>query len=300
MIRFRNPRLHPGTNMSGEGTEFYRISPLNGHERQVIDMADAAVTLVRQGTGITNPLLKSSFLLVDPQSAGVSENLLLPPEADCADLVIYIFNTGGESIAIQNDAGGAILTLETGLAAVLACDGTTWRGMVGLAGDIQSANIADLAITEPKMARNLLKFTETNLNTADILALAGTNITVVANPGAGLAVVPVSAHLFMTHGGTDFIQVQGEDQLALRYAAGAEITELGTEAQCTALIEAAADAALFCPNLLTANPAGFVPVAATAIDLDNNGTTSPEYTTGDGDLSIRVYYREVTMASFGT
>lgn len=296
MLRTRNYRLNPGTNPSGEGTTHYRLSPLNGHESLTIDMADAALTLTRQ-TGVpAGTELKVSMLYVDPNSSGASENLLLPPEGDSTDLRIYIVNTGGESIAVQNDAGGAIVTIETGLSAVLFCDGTTWRALTGLAGDITSANIADLAITEPKMARDLLKFQDTELLTADLLALAATNIQVVTNPAAALAVVPIAVHLFLEHGGTDFVQVAGGDQLALRYAASNEITEIGTEAQITTLMEAAADASLYSPNLLAASPAGFVPEAAVAIDLDNNGVT--EYTTGDGSLHIRVFYREIPISAF--
>lgn len=137
----------------------------------------------------------------------------------------------------------------------------------------------------------MLSFQDTQLTAAQVKALAAANITVVSAPGAGLAAVPVAVHLFLDHGGTDFVQTNGSDHLALKYAGGAEISELGTEAQCTALLEASADAALYV-NL----EADCVPVANTAIALDNNGAA--EYTTGDGTLSVRVYYRTVPMAAF--
>jgi len=86
---------------------------------QTIDMSDAQVAL----TAVT---LTGNWLLVDPNSSGASENLLLPPEADMADVMLIIKNTGGEHIALQNDAGGAIGTIEDAEAALVHCDGTTW------------------------------------------------------------------------------------------------------------------------------------------------------------------------------
>ncbi len=136
-----------------------------------------------------------------------------------------------------------------------------------------------------------LAFQDTQLSAAQLNGLAAANITVVAAPAAGLAAFPVGWSIWLDHGGTDFVQTNGADHLALRYSAAAEICELGTEAQCTALLEASADAAL-----AGAVSAIAVPVAATAIDLDNNGAA--EYTTGDGTLSIRVWYRTFPMAAF--
>jgi len=86
---------------------------------QTIAMNDAQVAL----TAVT---LTGNWLLVDPESGEASENLLLPPEADMADVILFIKNTGGEHIALQNDAGGAIGTIEDAEAAIVHCDGTTW------------------------------------------------------------------------------------------------------------------------------------------------------------------------------
>lgn len=136
-----------------------------------------------------------------------------------------------------------------------------------------------------------LAWADTQLTAAQVNALAATNIDLVAAPGAGLAVYPLAVHLFLDHGGTDFVQTAGTDHLALKYKASNEILELGSEAQCTALLEASADAALFVPVT-----GAFVPEANKAISLDNNGAN--EYATGDGTLSVRVFYRVVPMAAF--
>jgi hypothetical protein len=135
------------------------------------------------------------------------------------------------------------------------------------------------------------QFEDTQLTASQVNNLAATNIELVAAPPAGTALWPTRVHLFLDHGGTNFVQVNNSDALAIRYSASTEIQELGSEAQMTTLLEAAADAALTIP---VTSPA--VPIAATALDLDNNGAA--EYTTGDGTLSVRVWYVIEPMAAF--
>lgn len=299
MLQLLRNRQQHGLNPQTRGITHYEIQPLTGSEPQTIDMADAALTLTRSVGNPAGTLLLGNLLYVDPQSSGTSENLLLPPEANCEGLVIHIFNTSGvagEEIAVQNDAGGALVTVAPDRGSVFFCDGTTWFGSTFIMGNVGASDIAEFGVTEPKMARDMLKYTDTQLSAAQVNALAAANITVVAAPAANLAVIPVDVHMFLDSGGTDFVQVNNSDQLALVYAGGAEAAELGTEAQCTAFLEATGDAALHASVLGPGAPGGIVPTAAAAINLDNNGAA--EYTTGDGTLSIRVYYREVPMIAF--
>jgi hypothetical protein len=90
-----------------------------GMKALVLDMADAQVALTRAD-------MTGNWMLVDPNSTGAGENLLLPPEADMADVVLFIVNTGGENIVLQDDAAGAIGTIATTKAAIVHCDGTDW------------------------------------------------------------------------------------------------------------------------------------------------------------------------------
>lgn len=137
-----------------------------------------------------------------------------------------------------------------------------------------------------------LFFQDVQLDADDVNALAATNITLVSSPGAGLAAVPVAMHLFLDFGSAAFVQTNGTDHLAARYAASNEIAEIGSEAQCTAFLEATADAPLFHPFI-----GAIVPEANKAIVLDNNGAA--EYTTGTGcTVSVRTFYRVVPMAAF--
>lgn len=149
-----------------------------------------------------------------------------------------------------------------------------------------ATNVTNIAAIEQDLQSVRVQLTATQLK-----ALAAANIQLLAAPAAGLAHVPVTVHFFMAHGGTDFIQVNGTDALALKYNGGAEITEVSSEALMTLLLEATADIGLYC-NI----GANFNPEVAAAIDLDNNGAA--EYTAGDGTLSVELFYRTVTMAAF--
>lgn len=159
-------------------------------------------------------------------------------------------------------------------------------------GTINSSDIGAAQVLSNNVEPGLIQYKDTQLTAAQVNALMGTNIEVVPTPGANLAAFPVRVGIFLDHGGTDFVQVNNTDQLALTYSASNEIGEIGSEAQCTALLEASADAALIDPL----NLAGFIPEANTAIDLDNNGAA--EYTTGDGTLSIRVWFVVLPMIAF--
>lgn len=93
---------------------------------QTIAMNDAEVALTRvPGTPVGTELV-SNVLFVDAES-GATEDLLLPPEADCNGLVLFIRNTGGESIVVKEDGDSTtIVTIATGKSAIVACDGTAW------------------------------------------------------------------------------------------------------------------------------------------------------------------------------
>jgi hypothetical protein len=91
---------------------------------QTILMNDASVTLTKVPGAPTGVLLYGNWLLVDPE--GNTEILLLPPEADMLNEVLLIKNIGGETITLQNDAGGAVATIATSETCYAHCDGTTW------------------------------------------------------------------------------------------------------------------------------------------------------------------------------
>jgi hypothetical protein len=96
-----------------------------------VAMNDAAHALVLGTAGAGETQLVGNVVFVDPESGGASEDLTLPAEASCDGLVLYIFNTGGEGIVIKDDAAGTVATLLTAEHAIVACNGTAWKGLVG-------------------------------------------------------------------------------------------------------------------------------------------------------------------------
>lgn len=205
----------------------------------------------------------------------------------------------GTRIAQYTAAGFSLVSgaitddvIQSGSFAALSVDTADIAALAVTTGKIDAG-----AVTSPKLENGLIQFQDTQLNAAAVNGLAGANVEVVSAPASGLAVDPIAVHMFLDHGGTDFVQTNGADHLALLYNGGSEIFEIGLEATLTTFLEASADAVLFWELLGSATAAGGrIPVAATAIDLDNNGAA--EYATGDGTLSIRVYYRVLPMAAF--
>lgn len=141
-----------------------------------------------------------------------------------------------------------------------------------------------------------LQYRDIQFTAAQLIDMKDTNIEVIPAPGAGLAVIPIGIHMFLDHGGTDFVQAAATDQFALLYNGGSEIVEIGLAATFEAFIEASVDAAMSVWWGEATGVGGETPVANTAIDMDNNGAT--DLTTGDGTMSCRVWFVTVPMAAF--
>ena len=74
----------------------------------------------------------NNIFTFDPDGA---RNLDLPAEADCAGIILFIHNaaSGAEVITIRDDAAGTVCTPTQNESAIVACDGVSWRGLVGSA-----------------------------------------------------------------------------------------------------------------------------------------------------------------------
>lgn len=98
---------------------------------QTLDMSDAQVALTLVPGTPTGTLITSNVMYIDPNSAGGTEDLLLPPEADANGLTLYIANTAGgaEDIVVKEDGDSTtIMTISQDQIGIAFCDGTTWRG----------------------------------------------------------------------------------------------------------------------------------------------------------------------------
>lgn len=145
-------------------------------------------------------------------------------------------------------------------------------------------------------------FVDVQLDDAQILGLAGANITLVAAPGANRAIVVDAVFFFLNVVDGAYDDAAADGNLNLKYAAGGD-AGAGFNIEADAFIDEAADAARFYghPYDYPGTAAIVVtPVANTAVVLDNDGA---EYTTAGNDtaantLSIRVYYHIVDTAIF--
>lgn len=178
-------------------------------------------------------------------------------------------------------------------AVTIKAEGNIRIGRAPIAGASGDATIAVELITDHISATDGVVglVSKTQLTTAQVLALRATNIELIAAPASGYAIVVTGVHIYLDYNAADYVQVAATDALAVKYSSSTEITELGTEAQMTTFLEASADA-----SLAVNVEADVVPVAATAVDLDNNGAA--EWTTGDSTISVMVFYNIVPMAAF--
>lgn len=97
----------------------------------VVDMADAALTLIYGTAGAAQAKVTSNVLLVDPNSGQASEILTLPPVATSVGVMLIIINTGGEGIVCKDVAAATIITLDASQHGLVVCDGTNWFGFMG-------------------------------------------------------------------------------------------------------------------------------------------------------------------------
>ena len=286
---------------SDSGTDIYTVGVAESSVLGGSSNGDKWITVLSGGvfeftaTSITQAMIGTIMYVVDDETiddvAGVNQDV------PCGILVEFVDSTTGwisigiggvraefDSVVTGDIAGGAVTTVKLG------ADAVTGDKLADNAVD--SEHYTDGSIESIHLEASLIRYTDTQLTASELNNVRATNIELVATPGANLAVIPVAVHMFLDHGGADFVQTANGDQLALIYNASTEIVELGSEAQCTTFLEASADAALFDPI----DADGLVPEANKAIDLDNNG--SNEYTTGNGTLSIRVYYITVPIVAF--
>ena len=100
---------------------------------EAINMAYATHTLIVTGTAASaQTKITSNVLVVDANSSGSEEILLLPAEASCTGLLLFGFNSGAERVVIKEDSSStAIITIDQNQHGLVFCDGTTWRGFMG-------------------------------------------------------------------------------------------------------------------------------------------------------------------------
>lgn len=146
-------------------------------------------------------------------------------------------------------------------------------------------------------------FINIQLNDAQILALAGAPVQLVAAPGAGRAVIVRAAYFFLTVVDGAYDDVAADGNLGLIYAGGGD-GSAGMIFEADAFMDAAiGTAARFISageDMVTPVALEVTPLENTAIMLDNDGAefTSVANDTAANTLSVRVYYDIVDFAAF--
>ncbi|MCZ6688248.1 MAG: hypothetical protein O7H41_01390 [Planctomycetota bacterium] len=277
MLSFLRNRQQQGLNPATRGTTHYEILPLTAFEPVTIPMNDGQVILTRSvgnpagttfGTNIGGLLLGNN-LFVDPQSSGASENLLLPLEEHCVGLILWITNTGGEGIAVQNDSGGALGTIPSNGFGTALCDGTTWQ--------------LDLTDGQTLVAN-------TQLTNAQMLLVAGTPVTLVPAPGANRGTIIHKVYLVCDSSGGAYTAGAADD-LEVQYAGGVNISaDIETSGFIdTGGVERRTYGVLDSEVIVTPN---------VAVEIFNNG--GGEFGGGNAanTLSVRVWYSTVDTVPF--
>jgi len=126
------------------------------------------------------------------------------------------------------------------------------------------------------------------LSSAEILALNGTPIEVIAAPGAGYAIIVDHAEFFLDYGTATYDEGAGED-LVLTYTDGSGI-EVINPVDGADFLGLAADAFAYSAGHVQADVQGFIPTANAAIVAFMK---SGEVITGDGVVNYAVYYRRI-------
>ena len=146
----------------------------------------------------------------------------------------------------------------------------------------------------PKYVQAMVKYDGDNfivspvitITSAQMLALNAAPQTLVAAPGAGKAIVPVYAALFLDYGTAAYAGIAAGEDLAFRYTNGSGTT-IGT-VEANGFLDATADA----HRLTTVFSGLLTPTANAALVLH---MTSGEITTGDSPLKVKVGYRVVEL-----
>lgn len=88
----------------------------------------ATETLTGHRTLTTAEVKASAFMSFDP--GGSARNLVLPAEAECAGIMLFISNQadGAEVITIQDDTPATVCTPTQNEDAIVWCDGVKWHG----------------------------------------------------------------------------------------------------------------------------------------------------------------------------
>lgn len=150
---------------------------------------------------------------------------------------------------------------------------------------VTTGQLANGAVTGPKLDAGLLQVAEVVLSSADVKALGATPVTLVAAPGADLAAVPVAVNIVVNYGGSNAF-TESSDDLSIGYAGGAELMEI----ESTGLIDQTNDEWRY---ITFEADETFVPEENTAIVITNLDDEIEGNASGDNTVTVTLWYRIV-------
>lgn len=153
---------------------------------------------------------------------------------------------------------------------------------------VGTAQLADDAVTTAKLDPTVINFVEDTFTSAEVKALKGTPQTLVAAPGANLALVPVAINIVANYGGTNAF-TESADDLSICYATTPGSNEI-KEIESTGLIDQTNDEWRY---ITFEHAETFIPVENDAIVLTNLDDEIAGNAGGDNTLNVRLYYRVV-------
>lgn len=171
---------------------------------------------------------------------------------------------------------------------------TVTEGDVAIkANSIGTADLEANVVDNGQIAEDLVQQTQVTLTAAEVKALAATQKTLVAAPGAGKAIQFLGAMLKLNYGSEVFTETA--DNLVIKYtnASGVAVSDV---VEATGFIDQSAD------TITNAIPVKDAIVAGTscenqALVLDNNGDGEiAGNASNDSTLSVDIVYRVVTLA----
>ncbi|MDO8932577.1 MAG: hypothetical protein Q7U97_09305 [Rhodocyclaceae bacterium] len=219
---------------------------------------------------------------------GVSEQLATPlgDQADVVKVGLAYLELGDTVVR------GNILipdALGRGIPATIVAGTEQHAGAVaevsGVVGDIIPVQViaGQVIATDTGIAT-----ADITVSTAELLALNATPKTLVAAPGAGMAVIPVDVQLMLDFNSAAYNGIAAGEDLEIRYTNGAG--QLVATVETTGFLDAVADAYR---HVYPASAAATTPAANAALVL---ALASGEIATGNSPLKLRVRYRTVALA----
>lgn len=151
---------------------------------------------------------------------------------------------------------------------------------------VQTAQIADGAVTSGKLDESTIKYASVEISSAELLALFTTPKQLVAAPGEGKVLAFDSMICAYDYGTVAYtVGTAGNFQVKHTNASGQAVSESRAK---TGFIDQSADVIWFCPSINAASGGSGGAAANTALVLALTGANP---TDGDGTIHVKVAYR---------